>query len=181
MIRAAVSQVDAHRREPLRLVRWELTWGCSRAYSPRRRDSRWDGGSSSQSEPLCSQQRQPLPRRLASFACLSASPSITATRSTPEAIGLAADGTLGIQGIQWHRWGRSKTSGQGTFVVYHQTSYKVIGRYETTITSSDPTRAHHRLLYGLINISVPAAVQRRRDLPHELHYWLLGGSYSSNW
>jgi hypothetical protein len=79
------------------------------------------------------------------------------------------------------RWGSSKTSGQGTFVVHHQTSYTVIGRYKTTITSSDPTRAHHRLLYWLISISVPAAVQRRRDLPHELHYWLLGGSHSSNW
>jgi hypothetical protein len=99
----------------------------------------------------------------------------------PESIGLVADGTLDIQRIHWHRWGSSKTIGQGTFVVYHQTSYKVIGRYKTTITSSDPTRAHHRLLYSLINISVPEAVQRSRDLPHELHYWLLGGSYSSNW
>ena len=40
---------------------------------------------------------------------------------------------------------------------------------------------NHMLLYALINISVPEAVQRSRDLPHELHYWLLGDSYSSNW
>jgi len=99
----------------------------------------------------------------------------------PESIGLVADGTLGIQGIHWHHWGNNETIGQGTFVVYQQTSYNVIGRYKTTITSSDPTRADHRLLYGLINISVPEAVQRSRDLPHELHYWLLGDSYSSNW
>jgi hypothetical protein len=57
----------------------------------------------------------------------------------------------------------------------------VIGRYKTTITASDPTRAQHRLLYGLINISVPEAVQRSRDLPHKTHCWLLGGSYNSNW
>ena len=99
----------------------------------------------------------------------------------PESIGLVADGTLGIQGIHWHRWGSSSTIGQGTFVVYHQTSYKVIGRYRTPITSSDPTRAHSRLLYALINISVSEAVQRSRDLPHELHYVLIGDSYSSNW
>jgi hypothetical protein len=99
----------------------------------------------------------------------------------PESIGLVAEGALDIQAIHWHGWGGSETIGHGTFVVYHQTSYKVIGRYKTTITSSDPTRADHRLLYGLINISVPEAVQRSRDLPHELHYWLLGDTYSSNW